>query len=92
MKKRVLKYLRIFYGLSRPVFFYIFIKTTYDFRLQPHLITDYIILRLLQNFKLKELMKPLLHYLERIVKKKFLVSYKIILTGRVTRKDRAMYY
>lgn len=71
---------------------YIFVKSPYDFKFQPHFITDYIILRLLQNFKLKDLMIPMLQYLQKLLNKKLLASYKIILTGRVTRRDRALYY
>jgi len=70
---------------------YIFFKSFVDLKITADLLADYIILRLLQKFKLKELLRPLMRYINKLIAKNYLTSYKMLIMGRLTRKDRALY-
>ena len=55
------------------------------------LICDYIILKLMQKFTLKELMSPLLKIYNVFLRRKFILGYRFLIMGRLTRKDRAIF-
>lgn len=55
------------------------------------MIAEYFILRLLQKRLVVEIMKPMIKFLNKSIKKKKIYGYAILLMGRFTRKDRATY-
>lgn len=58
-----------------------------------YMVTDFVILRLLQRYRLYEVMIAILNFLSRNVTKitNYLCGYKILVTGRLTRRDRSLY-
>ena len=54
-------------------------------------LNDLIIVRLKQSHRIKDIMKFIIKYLNRILRKKRIIGYAILLKGRFSRKDRAVY-
>jgi len=54
-------------------------------------LNDLMIVRLKQKHRIKNIMRFVIKYLNRILKKKKILGYAILLKGRFSRKDRALY-
>jgi hypothetical protein len=71
------------------VYFYFILSSRI---LSSNLIVDFVCLKLLQKFRLVELMGVLMKYLLKLLRSKVLLGFKVSLNGRISRRDRATYY
>lgn len=60
--------------------------------ISSNLIVDFICLKLLQKFRLTELMNTLIKYLLKFLRRRILLGFRISVNGRISRRDRAFYY
>ena len=73
--------------LNHDLIFNYFLVGNYNYTAE--LLTKYICIKLKQRFTLNQVIKPLTKYLKKLIKKKNLFGYRIKLSGRFTRKQRA---
>lgn len=73
--------------LNHDIIFNYFLIGNYNYT--SELLSKYICIKLKQRFTLNQVLKPLTKYLKKLIKKKNLFGYRIKLSGRFTRKQRA---
>ena len=64
-----------------------FFINNYNYTAQ--VLVNYICIKLKQKFTLNQVIRPLIKYLTKLIKKRYLFGFRIMLNGRFTRKQRA---
>jgi len=74
------------------LFFQLYFIVINDYSVNAGMIIDFMILRLLQKFKLKEIVWRLLIFFKKEVARNSLIGYKLMVNGRFNRRVRVTYF
>ena len=91
LKKKMYNVFNRIYLNNISVIITICLKKYSRWKFTADYLNDLIIVRLKQNYRIRDIMRFIIKYLNRILKKKRIIGYAILLKGRFSRKDRAVY-
>lgn len=92
VKNNFILHVSILTGYFTKINLTIFIQSHFNFEVNADLVGDFLVLWFLKKkFVIKEILGTLLNYLNKVYASKGIGGYAILMKGRFTRKDRAMY-
>ena len=92
LKKKFVVQAKLLVSFFTKINVYFFIRTKYKFQVTAELVAEFLVLWFIKKkFSVKEILGTLLNFLKKNFASKSIGGYAILMRGRFSRKDRAMY-